>query len=110
VSVPKEVFMLSALLMAQPGGAASQNPLAAFLPIILIVAVFYFLLIRPQQKRAKQHKAMLDALKSGDSVVTVGGMRGTVHSVDDETVVLRVADNVKLTFNKSAIAGVVKSA
>lgn len=93
---------------AAPGGPLGQ--LGQFLPLILIFVVFYFLLIRPQQKRAKQHKAMLDALKSGDAVVTVGGLRGTVHSVDDETVVLRVADNVRLTFNKSAIAGVVKNA
>ena len=94
------------LLMAQPaGGGAQGNPIAAFLPIILIVVIFYFLLIRPQQKRSKQHKAMLDALKTGDQVVTIGGMRGTVAGIDQDTVVLRVADNVKITFNRSAIAG-----
>jgi preprotein translocase subunit YajC len=105
----KEVRMSALLLMAQPGGAANQNPLTAFIPIILIIVVFYFLLIRPQQKRAKQQKAMLDGLKAGDSVVTIGGLRGTVAAVDNDTVIVRVADNVKLTFNKSAIAGVVKS-
>jgi len=94
------------LMMAQPaGGGAQGNPIAAFLPIILIVVIFYFLLIRPQQKRSKQHKAMLDALKTGDQVVTIGGMRGTVAAIDQDTVVLRVADNVKITFNRSAIAG-----
>ena len=96
------------LLMAQPGqGGAQGNPIAAFLPIVFIVVIFYFLLIRPQQKRAKQHRAMMEAIKSGDQVVTVGGLHGTVAAVDQETVVLRVADNVKLTFNKSAIAGLV---
>lgn len=96
------------LLMAQPaGGGAQTNPIAAFLPIVFIIVIFYFLLIRPQQKRSKQHRAMMDALKSGDSVVTVGGLHGTVAAVDQETVMLRVADNVKLTFNKSAIAGLV---
>ncbi len=97
------------LMMAQPaGGGAQGNPIAAFLPIVLIVVIFYFLLIRPQQKRAKQHKAMLESLKSGDQVVTIGGLRGTVAAIDQDTVVIRVADNVKLTFNRSAIAGLIK--
>jgi preprotein translocase subunit YajC len=96
------------LLMTQPaGGGAQSNPIAAFLPIIFIVVIFYFLLIRPQQKRAKQHRTMMEGLKSGDSVVTVGGLHGTVAAVDQDTVIVRVADNVKLTFNKSAIAGLV---
>jgi preprotein translocase subunit YajC len=96
------------LLMAQPGGSGSQNPLAAFIPLVLIIVVFYFLLIRPQQKRAKSLKVMLEQLKTGDQVVTIGGLRGTVYSVDKDTVVLRVADNVKLTFNKSAVAGLIQ--
>ena len=83
------------------------TPLVSFLPIIFIVVIFYFLLIRPQQKRAKLHRAMMEGLKSGDSVVTVGGLHGTVAAVDQDTVIVRVADNVKLTFNKSAIAGLV---
>jgi preprotein translocase subunit YajC len=96
------------LLMAQPaGGGAQTNPIIGFLPVVFLIVIFYFLLIRPQQKRAKQHRAMIDTLKSGDSVVTVGGLHGTVAAVDQDTVVLRVADNVKLTFNKSAIAGLV---
>ncbi len=96
------------LLMAQPGGGGAQsNPIAAFLPIVFIIVIFYFLLIRPQQKRAKQQRAMLDSLKSGDQVVTVGGLHGTVAGVDQDTVILRVADNVKLTFNKAAIAALV---
>lgn len=98
--------MLFSLMMSQPQGG-SQNPLAAFLPLILLVVIFYFMLIRPQQKRAKQHREMLDAVKAGDEVVTVGGMRGVVAAITDDTVILRVADNVKLTFNKSAIAGTV---
>jgi len=96
------------LLMTQPaGGGAQTNPIVSFLPIIFIVVIFYFLLIRPQQKRAKQVRTMMEGLKSGDSVVTVGGLHGTVAAVDQDTVILRVADNVKLTFNKSAIAGLV---
>ena len=97
------------LLMAQPGGSGSQNPLTAFIPLVLIIVVFYFLLIRPQQKRAKTMRSMLEQLKTGDQVFTIGGLRGTVAAVDKDTVVLRVADNVKLTFNKSAIAGLVQT-
>jgi len=92
------------LMMGQPAGG-SQNPLGALLPIALIFVVIYFLLIRPQQKRAKQHKEMLEALKTGDSVVTIGGIRGTVAAVDQDSVVVKVADGVKLTFTKSAVAG-----
>ena len=99
--------MHALLMMAQPGGG-SQNPLAAFIPIILIFLVFYLLILRPQQKRSKEHRSMLEALKSGDQVVTIGGLHGTVVAVDQETVVLRVADNIKLTFSRSAIAGISK--
>ncbi len=97
------------LLMAQPGGSGgNSNPFVAFLPIIALILIFYFLLIRPQQKRAKQQRAMMEALKTGDSVVTIGGARGTITAVDNDIVVIRVADNVKMTFNKSAVAGVLK--
>lgn len=96
------------LLMAQPAGGGNQNAMAALIPIVLIVVVFYFLLIRPQQKRTKQHRSMTETLKAGDKVVTVGGIRGTVAGVDQQTVILRIADNVKVTLNKSAIAGVLQ--
>jgi preprotein translocase subunit YajC len=92
------------LLMAQPQGQ-SQNPIVAFLPLVLLIVIFYFMLIRPQQKRTKEHRNMIEALKSGDKVFTIGGMRGTIAAVDDSKIVLRVADNVKVSFNKSAIAG-----
>jgi preprotein translocase subunit YajC len=90
--------------MTQPQGQ-SQNLIVAFLPLILLIVIFYFMLIRPQQKRAKEHRKMLDDLKSGDKVFTIGGVRGTIVAVDDSRIVLRVADNVKISFNKSAIAG-----
>lgn len=96
------------LLMAQPGGGGNSNPFVAFLPIIALILIFYFLLIRPQQKRAKQQRTMMEALKTGDSVVTIGGVRGTITAVDNDVVVIRVADNVKMTFSKSAVAGVLK--
>lgn len=86
------------------GSPAPQNPFFAFIPFLLIIAVFYLLIIRPQQKRSKETRKMLDALKSGDKVVTIGGIHGTIISIDDKSVVLRIADNVKVTFSKSAIA------
>lgn len=94
--------MMNFLLMAE---GQSQNPIAAFLPLILLIVIFYFMLIRPQQKRAKEHARMISELKSGDKVFTVGGIRGTVVAVDDGKFVLRVSDNTKISFNKSAIAG-----
>jgi preprotein translocase subunit YajC len=75
-----------------------------FLPLILI---FYLLLIRPQQQQAKKAKAMLAALKKGDRVVTTGGLMGTIERLDDQKAVLRVADDVRMEFLKSAIVSVV---
>ena len=95
------------LMMTQPAGGG-QNPLAALLPIVLIFVVFYFLIIRPQQKRTKEHRTMLESLKPGDQVVTIGGLRGSVIAVEQDTVVIRAADNVKLTFSRSAVAGLIK--
>jgi len=95
------------LMMSQPQGA-EQSPFAMVVPIALIIVVFYFFLIRPQQRRVKDHRTMLDALKAGDSVVTIGGLRGRVAAIDDDKIVLRVADNVKLTFNRNAVAGILQ--
>jgi preprotein translocase subunit YajC len=80
-----------------------------FLPIIIMFAIFYFLLIRPQQKRAKQRNAMLAALKKGDKVVTIGGMHGTIQDLTDDTVTLRIAHNVNVTFDRGAVNTVVSS-
>jgi preprotein translocase subunit YajC len=90
--------------MAETQGQ-NQNPIMAFLPLVLLIVIFYFMLIRPQQKRAKEHRMMLSELKAGDKVFTVGGIRGTVVAVDEFKIVLRVSDNTKISFNKSAVAG-----
>ena len=94
-----------------PAASGSPNPnmtfllqIAQFLPII---AIFYLLLIRPQQQQAKKLKAMLAALKKGDKVVTSGGLMGTIVGLDEQKAVLRVADDVKMEFLKSAIVSVV---
>lgn len=84
-----------------------QNLTSGVLPLVLMFAIFYFLLIRPQQKRTKQRNAMLQALKQGDKVITIGGMHGTIAEITDEKVTLRVNEQTKLTFERSAINAVV---
>lgn len=88
---------------ADSGGGGIE----AFLPLILIFVVFYFLLIRPQQKKAKEHKAMLGAIRRGDKVVTGGGIFGTVTKViDDKEVTVEIADGVKVKVQRGLIASV----
>jgi len=77
------------------------------LPILLIIPVLYFVMIRPQQKRQKQWQAMLAAIKAGDRVTTAGGIRGIILSIKDDVIVIRVApDGIKLEVSKNAIASV----
>jgi len=75
----------------------------------LVFLIFYFLIIRPQNKRQKDTKKMLEALKKGDSVVTIGGIRGTIASLKGDAVVLKVDDNVKIQFSRSAISSVTEA-
>ena len=82
--------------------------LTQILPFLLIFVVFYFLLIRPQQKRQRERAAMLGAVQKGDKVVTIGGLHGTVDAIDDNTVTLRVNESTKLTFERSAVNSVKK--
>lgn len=76
------------------------------LPFVLMFAIFYFLLIRPQQKKQRTRNSMLSALKKGDKVVTIGGMHGTISEITDDVVVLKVNDVTKLTFDRSSINNV----
>ena len=80
----------------------------AFLPLILLFAVFYFLLIRPQQKKAKTHKQFMENLKKGDRVVTSGGMYGTITGVTDDAVTIEVAEKVRVKILKGAVADYAK--
>ena len=93
------------LAQAAPAAAPQQNQLMAFLPMILLVVVFYFILIRPQQKRAKEQRKMLEALKSGDKVVTSAGIVGEVISVKDRSVSLRSSDS-KLEVTKESVVAI----
>ncbi len=88
---------------AAPG--AAPNPIFSLLPILFIFGIFYFLLIRPQQKKQKDLLQMIKALKKNDEIITTGGIHGTIVNVKETTVVVRVDDNVKLEISKSAVAG-----
>ena len=92
-----------ALILLQASGVGGQ--LGMFLPLIIIMVIFYVLLILPAQRRQKKTQAMLTALKNGDKVVTNGGIYGTIVGLEDDAVQLRVADQVKLKVLRSAIAG-----
>jgi preprotein translocase subunit YajC len=86
-----------------------MNEMMSFLlPLLLMFAVFYFLLIRPQQKRQRERNEMLNSLQKGDKVITIGGLHGTIVELTEERVALKVAENVRLTFERSAINAVVK--
>jgi preprotein translocase subunit YajC len=77
-----------------------------FLPLIALLAVFYFLVLRPQQKRAKEHKALLEALQKGDEVITAGGILGKVSKVGDDNASLEIAENVVIQVQKASIQNV----
>ncbi|HSW35201.1 MAG TPA: preprotein translocase subunit YajC [Candidatus Limnocylindrales bacterium] len=87
----------------------SLDALGPFLPLILLFAVFYFLLIRPQQKQQKQRQEMLKNLKKGDRVLTIGGVYGLIKEIDDKTIMLRVAENVNLKVARAAVDRVVEA-
>jgi preprotein translocase subunit YajC len=98
------LFMI-AMAPAPGGGGQGGAGIAAFLPIILIFVIFYFLILRPQAKKQKEHEKMLSELVTGDHVVTTGGLHGVVQRVNEKegTVVLRIADGVKIDVDRAAI-------
>ncbi|MBE3594471.1 MAG: preprotein translocase subunit YajC [Candidatus Carbobacillus altaicus] len=93
------------------GAQATDNPYAQYTSLIFLVvmfALFYFILIRPQQKKQKERNKMLATLARGDQVVTIGGLHGTIDSILDDKVVLKVGDGMRLTFDRAAIGSVQK--
>ena len=97
--------MWSLGLMAPPPGQGQAAPWMQFVPVVVIFAIFYFLLIRPARNKQRQVQRMLDSLKNGDKVVTSGGLMGTVVGMDKGIVQLRIADKVKVDVTKSSIVG-----
>ncbi len=95
--------------LAVPGQAlaASAAPvgsgLASLAPLVLIIVIFYFLLIRPQQKRVKAHRSMIDELKKGDKIITAGGIIGTIHDVTEDAAKVNIADKVRITIKRDTI-------
>lgn len=89
-----------------------QNPsvIMQLVPFLAIAAIFYFLLIRPQQKQLKETKLMLEALKTGDKVLTRGGIYGTITAVNGEEIEVEIAKNVKVNFARNAVAGLANKA
>lgn len=92
--------------MAAGAPAAQGNPIMSLLPLIIIFVIFYFLLIRPQTKRAKEHRKMVEAIATGDEVVTNGGIAGKVTNVGEQFVSVEAAEGVELKVQKHAIATV----
>lgn len=97
------------LAQAAPGAPEQPPVLFQFLPLIIIAVLFYFLLIRPQQKKQKEHQKLVTAIKTGDKVITSGGIHGIVANVKESTILLKVADNVKIEMDKVAVVSVSKS-
>lgn len=104
------MFGIAWAMGSQPGQSGGSAGLLGFLPFILILLVIYFLMLRPQMKRQKQHQKMLTELKKGDKVVTNSGILGTIVGMNekDNIVVLKVGEDTKIEFLKSSIAGTVK--
>ena len=101
------IVTISILASANLGLAAQAQPggIALFLPLILIMGIFYFLMILPAQRRQKKVTEMLSALKNGDKVITNGGIYGTIVGLEGDTVQLRIAEQVKMKVSRNAIAG-----
>ena len=91
----------------QPGGGQGSS-FMTFLPIIFIFVIFYFLLIRPQQKQKKEHQNILSNLREGDNVLTSGGIYGRVTGIKDDKITVEISDKVRVKVNRGHIAGVVK--
>ena len=104
--------LIPALLsMAPPSGGAGgdANPYSGLIMLAVMFVIFYFLLIRPQQKKLKEQQAMLDKLERGNEVITSSGIYGKITAISDTTVTLQVADNVRIKFSKSSVATVTGS-
>ncbi len=94
------------LLMAPQGGDAGSGMVSTVIMFALIIFIFYFMIIRPQSKRQKERQKMLEAMKKGDKVI-VGGIHGKIVGMEDKSVLVEIADNVKIKVEKSAVSAVV---
>ncbi len=97
-------FISDAFAQAADGAQQQPNLLEALFPFVILFVVFYFLLIRPQSKRAKEHKKLVQELAKGDEVVTQGGVLGKITDVDENFIVLEVSDNVQIKVQRQSVA------
>ena len=95
----------SVVSLAQAAAPSSSNPLTQFVPLVAIFAIFYFLVLRPQSKKAKDHQAMLADLKKGDEVVTQGGVIGKISGITDAEITLQVQEGVRLRVTRASVQG-----
>ncbi|MAM70943.1 MAG: preprotein translocase subunit YajC [Gammaproteobacteria bacterium] len=99
-------FFINSAQAQTTTGAAQQSPWTSFIFLGGFILIFYFMLIRPQSKRAKEHKALVQALSKGDEVITAGGVLGKVTHVDEQYIALTVAENVEMKMQKSSVSAV----
>jgi preprotein translocase subunit YajC len=93
------------IILQQTDGTTSL--ISSLLPFVLIILVFYFLILRPQQKRQKDREKLLAGVQKGDKVITSGGIHGTVEGIEDNTILVKIADNVKVKMDKGSISTIV---
>ena len=96
-------YVFTAMMGGAPG-AGGGNPLKAFMPMIIIFGIFYFMMIRPQQRKEKARRALIDNVKTGDKVLFSGGILGTVTNTKESTVIMKIADGIKIEVARGAIA------
>ena len=101
-----DFFIASAHAQAAGGAAAAPNPIMSFLPLVVLFGVFYFMLIRPQMKRAKEQRTMVAALNKGDEVLTNGGLLGRIDDISEQFVSLEVASGVVVKMRRDAVSAV----
>ncbi|MFZ1322878.1 MAG: preprotein translocase subunit YajC [Ignavibacteria bacterium] len=92
-------------LQQAPGGI--ESILSSIVPFLLIIFIFYFLILRPQQKRQKERAKLLESIKKGDKIITAGGMHGLVEGLDDKTLLVKITDNVKVKMERSAVTTII---
>jgi preprotein translocase subunit YajC len=101
------VFNYFTILMAPQSGDGGPGIMSNLILFGSIILIFYFMIIRPQQKRAKERQKLIDSMKKGDKVITASGIYGTISGLDEKTVLVQIADNVKVKLDRSAIATII---
>jgi preprotein translocase subunit YajC len=99
--------LFSGVIMQAQNDGGPMSMISTFIPFVLIIVVFYFLILRPQQKRQKERQKLLNSVKVGDEVITTGGIFGKVDHIEDKILYIKIADNVKIRVTKDAVAQIV---